>query len=113
LVAERSVIIADPDTTGPGDLTVHAAIYAKRRFTVSRYGSPGPATLHIVGSVAAGAVSATEPRFRTKLEFDRRLEESRPPGFPMTDRYELVAWNGLCAAEPPSAQPLPPRGQSR
>jgi hypothetical protein len=101
LVAENSVVIADPETTGPGDLTVHAAVYAKRRFTVRRYGAEGPATLHVFGSVAAGAVSATEPRFRTKLEFDPRLEESRPPGFPMTDRYELVAWDGLWTAESP------------
>lgn len=95
LVANHNVVIADPETTGPGDLTVQAAIYAKSRFLVRRYGAHGPATLHVFGSVAAGALSATEPRFRTKLEFDPRLEEARPPGFPMTDRYELVAWDGL------------------
>jgi hypothetical protein len=102
LVAGRNVVIADPETTGPGDLTVQAAIYAKRRFHVRAYGSDGPATLRIFGSVAAGALSATEPRYRTQLEFDPRLEDARPPGFPMTDSYELVAWDGLwsTAAEP-------------
>jgi hypothetical protein len=54
------------------------------------------------GSVAAGSLSATEPRFRTEIEFDGRLEDARPPGFPVTDRYEVVAWDGRWAAE---AQP--------
>jgi hypothetical protein len=102
LVADRNVVIGDPETTGPGDLTVHAAIYAKRRFTVSRYSAPERATLRMYGSVAAGSLSATEPRFRTEIEFDGRLEDARPPGFPVTDRYEVVAWDGRWAAE---AQP--------
>jgi hypothetical protein len=107
LVAGRNVVIADPETTGPGDLTVQAAIYAKRRFHVRAYGSDGPATLRIFGSVAAGALSATEPRYRTQLEFDPRLEDARPPGFPMTDSYELVAWDGLWSA---AAEPGEPSG---
>jgi len=99
LVAGRNVAIADPETTGPGDLTVQAAIYANRRFQVRRYGRNEQATLRIYGSVAAGSVSATEPRYRTKIEFDPRLDKARPPGFPMTDRYELDSWDGLWAAD--------------
>ena len=46
-------------------------------------------TLMIYGSVAAGSVSATEPRFATRIEFDNRLTTMRAPGFPLSDRYEL------------------------
>jgi hypothetical protein len=48
----------------------------------------------IYGSVTAGSITATEPRFATKIEFDRRLTNARPPSFPLTDRYELESWNG-------------------
>lgn len=106
LVAGRNVVIAGPETTGPGDLTVQAAVYAKSRFHVRAYGSDGPATLRIFGSVAAGALSATEPRYRTQLEFDPRLEDARPPGFPMTDNYELVAWDGVWSAVTEPADPV-------
>jgi len=99
LVSDRNVEIAEPETTGPGDLQVHASIYAKRRFVVTRYRNNEQATLSIFGSVTAGSVTATEPRYRTKVRFDRRLEELRPPGFPMTDRYELAAWAGVWRKE--------------
>jgi hypothetical protein len=95
LVAGRDAVIADPRTTGPGDLTIQAAIYAKRRFVVRQYARHGRGTLSVYGSIAAGSVSATEPRYRTVLEFDPRFEDARPPGFPTTDRYELVEWDGL------------------
>jgi hypothetical protein len=94
LVSDGNVEIAEPESTGPGNLTVHAAIFAKRSFTVRSYGTHGLATLSVYGSVAAGSISATEPRFRTKLEFDDRLANLRPPSFPLTDRYELAAWDG-------------------
>ena len=46
---------------------------------------------------AVSPLSATEPRYHTKIRFDQRLEEMRPPGFPMTDRYEVefldTSWN--------------------
>jgi hypothetical protein len=100
LVSEGNVEIAEPETTGIGDLTVHAAIYAKRRFAVRSYRAAGTATLHVYGSVAAGSVSATEPRFRTKLQFDDRLETLRPPSFPLTDRYEISAWDSRWTIEP-------------
>jgi hypothetical protein len=96
LVSEKNVEIAEPATTGPGDLTIHGSIYAKRRFNVRRYSAAGErdATLVIYGSVTAGAVSATEPRYRTRISFDSRFERARPPGFPMTDRYEVADWEG-------------------
>lgn len=92
LVSDKSVEIAPPDITGPGDLTVNASIYAKRRFIVSRYRTRQDATLLIYGSLAAGSVSATEPRFSMKIHYDPRLRNVRPPSFPTTDRYELEPW---------------------
>jgi hypothetical protein len=89
LVAERSVEIGGPETTGPGDLEVHASIYARSRFLVQDFRSRRSGTLVIYGSVAAGSVSATEPRFATRIEFDDRLTTMRAPGFPLSDRYEL------------------------
>lgn len=58
------------------------------------YRSRPSGTLRIYGSVTAGSVSATEPRFATKIEFDDRLATLRAPGFPLSDRYELDSWNG-------------------
>jgi hypothetical protein len=100
LVSDNNVEIAEPATTGPGDVTVHASIYAKRRFVVRNYTAGGHAALTVFGSVAAGSISATEPRFRTELAFDDRLENLRPPSFPMTDRYELAAWDNSWTVEP-------------
>ncbi|HEY8519967.1 MAG TPA: hypothetical protein VIN61_07800 [Gammaproteobacteria bacterium] len=100
LVAERDVEIAPPDVTGPGDLTVQAAIYAKRRFAVSRYTAREHATLSIYGSVTAGSVTATEPRYGTKLVFDERFADARPPRFPVTGRFELADWDAAWRSEP-------------
>ena len=99
LVADRYVAIGESRLTGPGDLTVHAAILAKRRFIVRNYRSRGGGTLHVYGSLASGSLSATEPRFRTRVEFDPRLSDARPPGFPVTDRYEVVEWDGTWTEE--------------
>ena len=101
LIADRYVTIAESRLTGPGDVTVHAAILAKRRFLVRNYNSRRAGTLHVYGSVAAGSLSATEPRFRTRLEFDPRLGDARPPGFPVTDRYEVVEWDETWTEELP------------
>ena len=92
IVSERRVDIADRRRTGPGDLTVHAAIYAKRQFRVRGYQRRDDATLTLFGSLTAGSLTATEPRFATHIRFDPRLEERRPPGFPMTDRFEQASW---------------------
>jgi hypothetical protein len=94
LVAERSVEIAPPEITGAGDLEVQASIYARRQFAVRDYRSRPSGTLRIYGSVAAGSVTATEPRFATQIEFDERLTTVRAPGFPQSDRYELESWSG-------------------
>jgi hypothetical protein len=94
LVAGKRVEIAPPEVTGPGDISVQAAIYARRLFAVRDYSSSEWATLEIYGSLTAGSVTATEPRFRTEVRFDQRLAELRPPRFPMTDRYEIADWDG-------------------
>ena len=94
LVSDKNVEIAHPDITGPGDLRIHASIYAKRRFSVTRYRARENSLLYIYGSLTAGSISATEPRYFTKIEFDKRLEKIRAPGFPVTNRYEMTAWDG-------------------
>lgn len=93
LVSEESVAIAPSDVTGPGDLEVQAAIYARQQFAVRGYRSRAAGTLRIHGSVTAGSVTATEPRYRTELTFDTRLAERRPPRFPQTDRFEITDWD--------------------
>jgi hypothetical protein len=103
LVSDSNVEIAEPETTGPGDLTVHASIFAKHRFLVRAFRENEHATLFVYGSVTAGTLSATEPRFATKLDFDERLEERRPPRFPLTDRYEVAAWDGRWTEDPEEA----------
>jgi outer membrane biosynthesis protein TonB len=94
LVSDKSIEIAPADVTGPGDLSIHASMYAKRQLAVRGYHSRHTGTLFIFGSVSAGSVTATEPRFATKIEYDDRLEDQRAPGFPLTDRYELEDWSG-------------------
>src|SRR5690606_9201164 len=57
LVSEGNVEIAEPSITGPGDLHIQAAIYARRLFRVRDYhhrGDRGHATLDIYGSLTAG-----------------------------------------------------------
>ncbi len=91
LISGRSVVIGKRKKMADGDLNIHAAIYAKSRFEVSQLSGKRVGTLNILGSVSAGTITATEPRFDTKIVFDTRLENLRPPGFPVTDRYEVVA----------------------
>jgi hypothetical protein len=94
LASDKYVDIPHPDVTGPGDLEIHAAIYARRRFTVTYEFMPGSGTLIVFGSLTAGTMSPTEPRYATRVEFDPRFDHTRPPGFPMTNRYELEQWDG-------------------
>ena len=94
LVSERYVEVAPPGVTGPGDLEIDAAIFAGRRFIVTSIDHPRSATLRVYGSLAAGTLTATEPRYATKIEYDDRFERERPPGFPSTNRYEAAAWDG-------------------
>jgi hypothetical protein len=93
LVSDKDVEVASPWVTGPGDLEVHAAIYARRRFAVTHTNERSDATLILYGSLSAGTLTETEPRYGTKLEFDPRFEQLRPPGFPLTNRYEIEAWD--------------------
>ncbi|MFQ5677664.1 MAG: hypothetical protein ACE5G1_17375, partial [bacterium] len=100
IVSDKDIQIAHPSVTGPGDLTIFAAIYAKRRFSVpNRRGKRG-ATLTIYGSLTAGSLSATEPRYATHIRTDKRLEQHRPPSFPQTDRYEMREWDGWWKVSP-------------
>lgn len=93
LVSQGDIEIAPPAITGPGDLTIHAAIFAKGEFRVTQYSrGDGKATLHLLGSLSAGSLSATEPRYATHIVFDKRFERRRPPHFPVTDKYEIVNW---------------------
>jgi hypothetical protein len=100
LVAERSVEIAEPAVTGPGDLEIHAAIFARGRFSVRRYSARDGGTLTVFGSLASGTLSPTEPRYRTRVRFDPRLEHSRPPSFPLTERYEVSEWDSVWVERP-------------
>ena len=105
LVSNRFIKIADAETTGDGDLTIHASIYAKRRFSVGRFGSGNSGVLVIYGSLAAGSMSATEPRYSTRIDFDPRLENKRAPSFPMTNRYEIMAWDNQWTIENSPEEP--------
>ena len=92
LVSERDIEVAHPSVTGEGDLTIYAAIYAKRWFRIPHRDGTEAATLFIYGSLSAGSLTATEPRYATRIRFDRRMETQRPPNFPVTDKYEIVEW---------------------
>lgn len=100
LVSDKYVDIAPPDVTGPGKLIINAAIYAKRRFVVREHRSRNNDLLYIYGSLTAGSLSATEPRYYTRIQFDERLDERRPPGFPMTNRYVVDFWDSTWKVEP-------------
>jgi hypothetical protein len=94
LVSDRYIEVAPPSVTGPGDLEIHAAIFAGRRFLVRDIDHARSATLRIYGSLSAGSISASEPRYATEIEYDDRFEQQRPPGFPLTSRYEAEHWDG-------------------
>jgi hypothetical protein len=103
LVSNRNVEVAPPSVTGPGDLEIDAAIFAGRRFVVRNFEHSRGATLRIFGSLTAGSLSASEPRYATRIEYDRRFERQRPPGFPSTDRFEAAEWDGEWAEAPERA----------
>jgi hypothetical protein len=93
LIAGRDIKVSGPEVTGPGDLTVHAALFARRRFFTESIDKAKPATMFIYGSLTAGTLYATEPRYATKLDYDKRFEFLRPANFPMTRRYEVDSWD--------------------
>lgn len=94
MVSEKNIEIAPTEKTGVDDLHVCAAMLARRMFRVKEYYRSIHKTLFIYGSLTAGSLSATEPRYATDIRFDKRLYTRRPPHFPMTDRYELQNWDG-------------------
>jgi len=100
LVSDRYIEIAPAYVTGPGDLDIDAAIYAGRRFIVADFERGRSATLRIFGSVSAGSITASEPRYAMKVEYDSRFEQRRPPGFPSTDRFAAEDWDGQWAEAP-------------
>ncbi|MEM8501248.1 MAG: hypothetical protein AAF542_24755 [Pseudomonadota bacterium] len=93
LVSDKVIEVAGVEKTGSGDLHVHAALYAKRRFAVRNYSERNDGILNVFGSLSAGSLTATEPRYRTRLRFDQRLHDQRPPGFPVTNHYEIEQWD--------------------
>jgi len=93
LVCKKDIEIAHPSITGPGDLKICAAVLARGRFRVRHLYGNGRAKLIVYGSLSAGSISATEPRYATHLVFDKRFERHRPPNFPMTEKYEVVEWD--------------------
>jgi len=93
LISGRDIKIAAGQITGPGDLNVHAALFARRRFFTDAIDHAKPATMFIYGSLTAGTITATEPRYATKLDYDKRFEYLRPASFPMTRRYEVDSWD--------------------
>ncbi|MDZ7361924.1 MAG: hypothetical protein ONB46_14540 [candidate division KSB1 bacterium] len=93
LVSAKEIEVAPPSVTGPGDLKIQAALFARSRFRVPHLYTRETATLRIYGSLSAGSISATEPRYGTRIRFDKRFENMRPPNFPMADRYEIAEWD--------------------
>jgi hypothetical protein len=93
LISGRDIKVAPCSVTGPGDLTVHAALFARRRFFTEEIDHGEAATMFIYGSLTAGTITATEPRYATKLDYDKRFEYLRPASFPMTRRYEVDSWD--------------------
>ncbi len=93
LVSDRDIEVAPPDVTGPGDLHIQAALFARRRMVVADSGHRDSATLHVYGSLAAGTLSESEPRYATRVEYDPRFEHRRPPGFPSTNRFSAQDWD--------------------
>lgn len=105
LVCDRDIEVAPPHVTGPGDLHLQAALFAKRRIVVTRTMHRRLGTLYIFGSLAAGSLSESEPRYATKLEYDWRFEQLRPPGFPSMNRFATEDWDGEWTEVPASLAP--------
>jgi len=93
LVSAKDIEVAAPSVTGPGDLKIYAAVLARGSFRVPNLYTRQTGTLHIYGSLSAGSITATEPRYGTRIRFDPRFEKMRPPNFPMTNQYEIAEWD--------------------
>jgi hypothetical protein len=93
LIAGRDVKVSPGSITGDGDLHVHAALFARRSFRIESADRVKAGRLFILGSLTAGTIYETEPRYATEMDFDRRFEYLRPASFPMTRRYEVDSWD--------------------
>ena len=93
LIAGRDMRVAGTQVTGDGDLHIQAAMFARRRFIIESADRGKVGKLLILGSLTAGTILETEPRYATKLDFDKRFEYLRPAAFPMTRRYEVDSWD--------------------
>lgn len=99
VISDGNIEIAEPSITGSGDLLIQASLYAKRSFKVREYRNQNHGVLNILGSVSAGSVGATQPRYSTRIQFDQRFEDLKPPGFPVTNNYDVVATDGVWIAD--------------
>ncbi len=93
LISGRDIRVATTRVTGVGDLHVDAALFAHRRFVVESVDRGKVGKLFIFGSLTAGTITETEPRYATKMDYDKRFEYLRPADFPMTRRYEVDSWD--------------------
>lgn len=106
LIAGRDIRVANTQVTGGGDLHIQAALFARRRFIIEAVDHGRAGKLIILGSLTAGTLQESEPRYATQLDYDKRFEYLRPASFPMTRRYEIDSWDqGWEEVE--SAGPLP------
>ncbi len=92
LISDGSIEVASATVTGPGDLRINAALFARDRFSVRRFSDRHQGVLYVYGSLIAGSVSATEPRYSTHIEHDPRFEHNRPPAFPGTGLFDVRDW---------------------
>jgi hypothetical protein len=93
LISGRDIRVAGTEITGTGDLHIHAALFARRIFRIESVDRGKVGRLMILGSLTAGTIMETEPRYATKLDYDKRFEYLRPASFPMTRRYEVESWD--------------------
>lgn len=107
LIADRNIIVAPPNVTGPGDLDIHASIYARGQFKIRRYLYDQQGVLTVFGSLSVGSFSATEPRYATKVVYDKRFDNLRPPNFPITQRYELAEQDVIWRTVEPKTEDEP------
>jgi hypothetical protein len=93
LISDGSIEVAAASVTGTGDLQIHGALFARQRFSVRRFRDRHQGTLYVFGSLVAGSVSATEPRFHTHIRYDQRFDHGRPPAFPSAGVFDLLEWD--------------------
>jgi len=94
LVCDKDIEVARHHVTGSGDLPIQGALFAKRRVVITDTSHSRSRTLSIYGSLAAGSMTESEPRYATRVEYDPRFERLRPPRFPSTNRFAAEEWDG-------------------